>query len=69
MSDYTMFCWHVTRSGTIWIGEVEAEDLECAKYEGQIKCAQAWGYPVEDVFTLCVIEGHVNVLYFNEGEE
>jgi len=66
---FTGFCQETDGSGTIWIGQVWAEDLEAAQLEAREMCAQDWGYEVEQVHCLGIAEGNVTILHWEDLDE
>jgi hypothetical protein len=66
MKTYTVFCTGYDHMGTTWIGYVRVEDEEQARTQGRIQCAEDWGYDVEDVTLLGIIEGEAKIICWND---
>lgn len=66
MSTYTVFCRERTGAGTTWITAVEAGCIEHAKDRGQLLCAIEWGMNPEKIIPIGVIEGDVDVVFWED---
>ena len=69
MPIYTAFCRDADGSGTTWIEDVDASNVEAAKDLARIKCARDWGYEVDDVVCIGIAEGDVKILFWQDVEE
>lgn len=69
MNDYTAFCQDINGEGTIWIEQVQAEDLDSAIKTAQRECAEAWGYNECDVHVLGISAGDIEILHWEDLNE
>lgn len=66
---FTAFCQESDGTGTIWIDEVRAANVESAIEQARKACAEAWGYEPAAVHCLGLIEGAANVAHWEDVGE
>lgn len=65
-TEYLAFCQQSDGRGTIWIEHVSGATLEAAIQEAREACADDWGYDVDSVHCLGLIEGAGTVAHWQD---
>lgn len=63
---YTAWCRDADGTGTVWICQIDAEDVDGAIQKAREECAADWEYPVEAVECIGLAEGHVKILHWED---
>lgn len=68
---FTAFCQEKSGRGTIWISDVEVDenDVVLATEEAIEQCADDWGYDMDDIHCLGLIEGSVSPVYWDDLDD
>lgn len=69
MNTYTAFCQQTNGKGTIWITNIDANNLEEAIDLAIQECALDWEDSPTNVHCLGIAEGDVNILHWEDIEE
>lgn len=68
MNTYTAFCQQANGKGTIWVNNIDANNLEDAIELAINECALDRGDLPTNVHCLGIAEGDVNILYWEDIE-
>lgn len=66
MEKFTVFIQADDRTGTMWIGSVDAEDIGVAKIKAYEACASDWGCDADDIIVVGVASGDVEILEWDD---
>jgi hypothetical protein len=66
MRTYTAFCRQSDGTGTTWIQEVEAADIDAAQVEAVSQCADDWQCGPLDVKCVGIAAGSVDILFWDD---
>lgn len=66
MQTFTAFVQGSDGKGTIWIGAIEAPDVDAAIDAACSECADAWECSPDDVHCLGIAAGDVSILHWQD---
>ena len=68
LKPFTVWCRESNNTGTTWIDNVDATDVEDAKVKAVEKCAQDWQQDSDGITCIGVAEGDVKILDWDDIE-
>lgn len=72
MNTYTAFVvdeHYETRQCNNWVEAIQARDVNHARVIAEEQCARAWGCKPHEVACTGVVEGDINVLYWDDSAD